>query len=494
MNVQAESKTIPTWFWLLIGALCSCSLYVRLTLNFNTPYIDECDYIFVGRALLSGEPWLTKTYMFSSDVHLYLYGWTDRIMQLVGWGEQSYIAARAVAMILGGLSLWFFYRFVLVVFKRNDIALVATVFLAVFAPHAFIAKFATYDIVCCVLFIGALWLLAEGVIGERSSWWFVIAGGVIFSLAVLAKYIAIAYAPFLAVAIFAKNRRASMIFAAVGAAIVGGYVWVYRVELLELYRNQIMGTHSANATRWEILGIAGWYAGLLALLALGNTVLRGNRSLQPGAYAVLWIFAVPLVVYHVRSSDMISLYKHMVYAGIFLAPIAAEFVVRLLHTQVSSRFLQLCIAQISPTLICIALGIALCIQVSQIETAYPNTQAVTTFVRNNSTSETTILSEDTYLFRYAFFPRIPARNLEEITWYDNDADGKRTEQDVIDGVWDGKFEYVYLNDLISPILGAELKRGVLPNRYQKIMEIPYHNSSVMNPRTNGTLTLYRLRR
>ena len=80
-----------------------------------------------------------------------------------------------------------------------------------------------------------------------------------------------------------------------------------------------------------------------------------------------------------------------------------------------------------------------------------------------------------------------------MTWYDNNHDGKREAQDVIDAVWDGKFEYVYLNGLILRELGDELKRGVLKNRYDCILTIPFHNSTVMNPINTGFLSLYRRR-
>lgn len=482
-------------FWGIVTFVLLAVAYLRLALNFNAPYLDECDYIFVGRALISGEPWITKTYIFSSDMHLYIYGWADRIFS----GEQSYLAARACAVVMGCASLWFFYGFVRNFYGKHvdsrRIAELSTLLLALTVPHVFISQFATYDVVCFMFFSASLWMLAASVMNPdegqpRKQVLMMCAGAALYALAVLAKYVVIAYAPLLFIVLLIKNRRAALVFALVVAAMLGGYVFFYRIELLQLYNNQILGTHKANATVWKILQTALEYCGFTALLAGGLFLFKKEKAFSVWYYAAFVLFALPLVAYHLRSQDVISLYKHVVYACSFLAPIAGETLYNLLRraAERDNDWLR----ALAAALVVVACGL-LAWQLRAVHTAYPNTDAVTHLVRSTMTAETTILSEDAYLFRYACFPTIPAKNLEEMTWFDNNMDGKREAQDVIDAVWEGKFEYVYLNGLILRELGDELKRGVLKRRYDCILSIPFTNSTVMNPVNTGSLSLYRRR-
>lgn len=480
-------------FWGIVQLAVLILLGLRFGLAYNSPYLDECDYIFVGRALLSGEPWITKTYMFSSDMHLYLYGFTDRIFA----GPNSYLAARTLAAIMGLLSLWLYYGFVRNLFARNtdskSIAELSTLLLALTVPHTFISQFATYDVLCFLFFTAALMLLSKSlvpfeVMSVSKQVLFALAGSSCFAFAVLAKYIAIAYFPLFLVALVFLNRRVTLLFLITVSSIIGAYIATNYTDLLQLYHNQILGTHSANATVWKLLGTIAEYTGLTALVATLLVIFRRETTLNTRHYAVLVILALPLPLYHLQSGDIISLYKHVIYACCFLAPIAGESLYCLLRKAAErNNNLLRAVAGISIILACSLLWW----QLRQVQHAYPNTDAITTFVRTHISPKTTILSEDAYLFRYICYPTVPTKNLEEMTWFDNNLDGKREAQDVIDAVWEGKFEYVYLNGLILRELGEELQRGVLRRKYDLVMQIPYTNSDVMNPINTGFLSLYR---
>jgi 4-amino-4-deoxy-L-arabinose transferase-like glycosyltransferase len=416
----------------------------------------------------------------------------------------SYLAARACAVLMGCASLWFFYGFVRHLYGKHvdsrRIAEISTLLLALTVPHVFISQFATYDIVCFMFFTASLWMLAAAVLNTndaapqpqtlKQQTLMMCAGAVLFALAVLAKYVVIAYAPLLFLALLIHNRRAALLFILIVSAMLGGYVFFYRAELLQLYQNQILGTHQANATIWKIIATALEYCGFTALLAGGLFLFKKEKTLSTWLYGALVLFAVPLVAYHLRSQDVISLYKHIIYTCCFLAPIAGETLYLLLRRAADrdNDWLR----ALAAAVVVLAFGL-LAWQLRAVHTAYPNTDAVTHLVRKNMTAQTTILSEDAYLFRYACFPTIPTKNLEEMTWFDNNHDGKHEAQDVKDAVWDGKFEYVYLNGLILRELGDELRRGVLQRHYDCILTIPFTNSTVMSPVNTGSLSLYRRR-
>ncbi len=133
------------------------------------------------------------------------------------------------------------------------------------------------------------------------------------------------------------------------------------------------------------------------------------------------------------------------------------------------------------------------LHVKEMERAYPDHRPVLDWLVPQVDAQTTILSEDPYLFRHALFPTVPNHKMFELTWFDNDKDGRTSAQDVIDAVWDGKFDYIYLNDVIVPSLAAKLRNEVLHHKYEKVLDLPFSTSPVMSKITTGSLSLYKSR-
>ena len=101
-----------------------------------------------------------------------------------------------------------------------------------------------------------------------------------------------------------------------------------------------------------------------------------------------------------------------------------------------------------------------------------------------------ILSEDPYLFRYLGESIIPQSQIKESGWLDNNLDGKHEHQDVIDAVWDMKFEYVFLNDQIHAELNKKLRNILGTKKYKLIVDEAYENSNVMSRQIKGRISLY----
>jgi hypothetical protein len=132
-------------------------------------------------------------------------------------------------------------------------------------------------------------------------------------------------------------------------------------------------------------------------------------------------------------------------------------------------------------------------QTREMENSYPDTREAITFLKEKITPQTKIISEDPYLFRYHFYPALPLKNFAELGYHDNNLDGKSEEQDVIDAVWEGKFDYVFLTGQITPELTRKLREGVLPNSYVRIFSEPFKNSEVMRRNASGTMEIYGLK-
>lgn len=466
-------------FGLLIAFTIVC--YGRLTLYFNTPYLDECDYLFVGRVLLSGIEWQTQTYIFSSNLPLYAFGLADTF--------GGYLAGRMLSAVLGVIMLVFYYHAIKTLLRDGLVAGFSTLFLGTHASHIFVSKFATYDILCLSFFMPALWALAHAIQGrERQNILWGILAAILYSMAVLSKYIAIAYLPLLALALFILYRKIGIAFIGVVALIIGGYIFYYKGELLLLYQNQILGDHQPNSSYLQIFEQIGIYLGVLIIFALAG-VRAAKKQQSWWLIGFFFVFALPLLVYHIRGRDITSLFKHVIFSILFLAPLAGIFLSELLRAGRENRWVRLFVGSV-----CVGLSVLYLYQLRMMEQAYPATANIVRFVEQHITPRTTIMSEDSYLFRYHFFPRLPLAQLHEMSWYDNDNNQSYTHQDVVDGIWDGKFDFVYVNELNIPFeLREKLIQSVLPNKYELVFEEPFLTSQVMSRHNQGFQRLYKLR-
>ncbi|MES2766022.1 MAG: glycosyltransferase family 39 protein [Bacteroidota bacterium] len=462
----------------IIAVCLAVTAYLRVTLDFNAPYMDECDYLFVGRLYLEGKDWGSQAYIFGSDISLYILGIFDTL--------GGYIPARAMAAFLGVLSLFFFFKYAQELLKNTGIAIFSTIILSLAAPHIFISKYATYDIICYVFFTASLWVGLQGL--RSHSLKTTLLATLLFLLAVLTKYVAIGYAPFLFLVVFVRNKRNALIAAGFFAALLGLYILANFAELKQLYFNHIIGSHQGRSTYWQVLQLVFRYTALLYILAFFAIIFKKNFPFKDRSLWTLLMLSLPIILYHLRSRDLISACKHMVYPATFLAPIAGAMFTTLLKANFRPRVVKLL-----PYFALPALALIGFFQTREMENSFPDTRNVVAFLKDKITPQTRIISEDSYLFRYYFYPKLSLKNLPELGYHDNNMDGKFEEQDVVDAVWEGKFDYVFLTGQITPELTRKLREGVLPNSYVKIFSEPFKNSEAMRRNASGNMEIYGLK-
>jgi len=101
-----------------------------------------------------------------------------------------------------------------------------------------------------------------------------------------------------------------------------------------------------------------------------------------------------------------------------------------------------------------------------------------------------ILSEDPYLFRYLLFGELEQSQINEMGWLDFNNDGVHESTDVVQALEKRHFEFVFLNDQISPD-SNNIYRTILERRdYRLIYAEEYKLSGVMTKNRNGSLALY----
>ncbi len=458
----------------VLGAITAIALWQRLSVDFNGPHVDESSSLYVSRLLEAKQPWETYNSIFGSRLPLHVLGFGERLGGLLG--------ARLLAGALGLASLAFCYGAARSLFVSRRAAGFATLIVLVAAPHIFISKFATSDVIAFFFFSLSLWLLFVGLCSARYGWLLLALASVAFAAAVLSKYVVVVYAPLLALAVAVRRPRLLPFALLPCAGLLAEYLVRHWGDLEQLYQRQSAGSHTS--TSGQIWSLTAYYLAPVLLLAFGTlvSILRRVGSSWRPLRLPLWLLlmALPLVALHLSARDMASMFKHMVYPVAVLALLAGWGLARVSRTR-----------WWVPALVFGALAALGYWQTRRMERAFPDVRPMLAELAPKIGPTTSILSEDASLLRYRFGGA--TTKLLELTWFDNNGDGERTPQDVVDAVWDGKPDYVMVHGQTSPGLVAKLREKVLPHQYYKVYEFSYEVSEVMTQVRRGKVELWRRR-
>lgn len=447
---------------MVLGVLTGVALWPRLELGLCGPSLEESGGLYVARLLREHVPWNTYNYVPSSRIPLHVLGLGDAAGGLVG--------ARLVAGLLGAGALGFAYAAARTLFGSKRIAAWSALLLALQAPLIAASRTASAEVVALFFFTGATWLFLEGMNRRTVGWLLCMLGSVSFSVAVLSSYAVLALAP--VVLLIVAARRPRLIFPSVlpSAVLLADYAHRHWADLQLLFANQLARISSLPPSRASIAWEAASLIGPLLVLALAGLVMQvtrtGTQWRALRLHGFLLLLALPLPALHLLANDGTALAPHLLYPLLALAPLAAWFLHRLARRNL---VLPLALAAIIG-----GLGVK---QSGALARAYPDLRPVIDYLRPRIGPTTTALSEDGFVLRYAF-PEMPGRNFAELTYFDNDLDGKHTAQDVVDGVWDGKVDYVLTTGKIAPELVDKLRNGVLPHRYRKVLGRAYPGGEV----------------
>lgn len=482
------SRRLPFLFLAVLALLLAVSAYLRLKFDYNAGHMDEYDYLFVGHRLLSGLGWPSYSYIFGSDLNWYLLGLGDHLFG-------GLTGARMVSGIFGLLSLLGMYLFTYVLWRSRLIAFIATSLLALQSIQLFISRFATYDIISFAYFSLALApLVLACQKTDRSRYLYLVLSVVLMSLAITSKYVVILYMPLLAGLVLLHSPKLGFTFGFLVGAVLMAYIALHWEPLLRLYEVQIKGVHGVGNGSFEyliwseikylwMLLLAWLIAVIWRAMECGRGFWRDTRWQQ---LVILAVLALPMAAYHLNALNMISLFKHLVYSVYFLIP-AAAWLIGMVLKESDYRYIK----QVIASLALVGFSAVSYQQLVEMETAYADVSPVLEKVDGQLTRQSTILSEDPYLFRYLGVDSVPQEQIKESGWLDNDLDGKHETKDVIEAVWDSKFSYVYLNDQLHPSLNVKLRKLLALKKYQQVWSETYEISDVMSRKTKGTMSLYK---
>lgn len=480
------TKDIRNYHWLYALIIASAALIGLHVIGSNNPgHMDEYDYLFVGKNLLDGNEWPSLTYIFGAEFNWYLLGVGDRY-----FGGLS--GARIIATIFGVLSLIVTYLFTLKVWQSRSTAILAVFLFGISAPHVFISHFATYDIVSFTLFVLSLYVLylCCNNIGVK-QYILLVTGVLLFAAAVLSKYVVLIYIPLVGIILLVYATRVAMLACVLLSCILGSYVLLNIDDLRVLYVNQITGVHGANASRVDIIRLLLPYLAIpIVLWCLGVVkILRGschNKRERILLFVMFMVLAIPLPLYHIHSENMISLYKHVVYALFFLAPTSAWLILQYapsafeLHSKRTYALGSLLLIMV----------IFSSYKIHLMQTGYPDSNPMVSKVLPLIHENSTILSEDPYIFRYSFFDTLPQSQIREIGWLDYNGDNNYGPADVRQALTEKFYDIVLINDQIHPIQNSSYRDILINQGYTLIYSEPYSLSKAITKNQSGEISLF----
>jgi 4-amino-4-deoxy-L-arabinose transferase-like glycosyltransferase len=304
-------------------------------LDYNALFVDEAIYARVGEGFLLGrDPSNALSYMFGS----FLYPAISAIAVDVG----GVLGARFLSVILSLIAA----LYVCLSARRlfGDVACVGAAFLfLVHGPSISLGQYAVYDMLSVTLVAAAFYYTLVAALRERGGLWLYWLAGVCFALAILAKYIAIAYLPALAAFVVVGRlrkhgridalKRPGWVLAVVAALVILiPYGYINLPNLQQAFTGQFS---TQIAPREQILRTLLMGSGLVFLMALVGLrgllldlrgVVRSRRLIVLVILLGLGAFVLP--IYHLVTSNERALWKHEVYTLVFIAPLAAALFVR----------------------------------------------------------------------------------------------------------------------------------------------------------------------
>ncbi len=460
----------------LIGLLLALAAmaWLRFDLMYNSPQPDESRYLYTGRLLLSGGSPEDYDLPVSSQLPAYIIGLGDAAGGLRG--------GRVAALLLGFLSIFLFYKLCRSFLRDETAAFFSAFIFALQAPHIFLSKTATNDIISLCLFIPAVWIGIEAFRAEGARTSKNVLAAVLFVAAVLCNYYLLIYLPVFIAFAFIMDRKKALIYTGITVALIAIY-FVFNISDFGNFMDYAFPAASLgerNILKVLVLVFEYMLLPLVLFFIAGdfeNRLVPGNRAM-----IVIAALALPFVLFHIATASLTACWRNISFALVFLLIPSGAVVKDFLRKNMSYYA--------STVILMIALGCIAFYENSRLELAYPNSKNMMKYMSFELTKTATILSEDPYLVRYHFYPQIKGDRFFRTDRYMG-LKGDAAINQILMDVKNGKFSYIVVNGLENPKLARKMRRGVTKELYRLPYSEDFINTKIMNYINLGSFDLYK---
>ncbi|MBI5669325.1 MAG: glycosyltransferase family 39 protein [Chloroflexi bacterium] len=456
---------------LLIGLIFA----VRATnLNFNALYLDEAIYTTVGEDVLAGNFSKGATsWMFGSYLYPVMATAADKLAGVAGLRLLSAVLTTAAALAVYAVASRLFDRraglWALFVFGLSAISIN-------------LGQHAVYDALGVPLLAVAGWCIVNAMHDADRQKRYLTWAGVSFSLSVLAKYIGLLYLPALiAIALVlhivqGRGLRSFIMgipwlsFVIPIVLILGIYAAFYHEDLPAVFSGQFASQRAdRGAIVAEILQEIGvplllFAVGLLLVARKGLRRLQGRPWLRLLFALSLPVLAATLLVlplYHLATANARSLWKHNVYALIFIAPLAGYAIAVLVRAVIGLRGrLALPVRLVSAVVTAIAVfafASDTFYQNRVFHYSWPDSTGVIEFMRAQGiTPESRVLSSSYAIYEYYFDFGTADRDVWNNVWY-TEYGSLTGEAAVRQAIEECSYDMIVLENYYAPEWSGELE-------------------------------------
>jgi hypothetical protein len=445
-------------------------------------YMDETIHVVYGRMFLVNE------FEEPLDQPLrWTFGWyLWPVMAATAERLGGLPAVRLLAAVLGALTVLAVYGFARRVYVPK-VGFAAAFLFAVVAPAVFVFRVATRDSATLFFFAVGLWLFVRAwQEQERLTW---LAAAVAFFAAFLCKYVVAIYFPLLALASLlaarpeqepsaASRSRGLLYFAFPLAALCGLYIAVNLEDLTHLvqYGREYKSLQGGPGEAWRIYVKERLDFWALAVLAFFGWRWRDGSIAEEGPRAgrvvvLLWLGVVLTLLFQWWTRADANWWKHVNYALVFLVPIAANGILRVVRWVAGQEYFPL--AVLSVLVAGILLGFLGGSWEPQGFTFWPNTKPILMWIEGRLHPQHRVLVDDA-VFRYYFRPPLDHQSrIVDPFWLEYRSPGASPGLLVgapayTQAVRDGYFDFIVLNGGIAQEARTmrQAIAGVLNERYE----------------------------
>ena len=449
------------------------SFVIRIyNLNYNSPFLDEAQYIVLGKKVLEGHWQELDPFAWVGGMPL-LY---PPIAAL--FGVFGILGARFLNVLFGTLAIYLIYEFSknlqLSENKRTNeiIGLVAASLLGILAIPLYLSRLAIYDMPSFTFFLVGLVLLQKALLLKQPDLWQrenrFFFSAVFFLLSFLTKYTTFIFLPFILIwALYISRKQGKeavrhyvKYFAAI---IIGGTIayFTWHFDALSHFFAEQIG-EAQNQSQQIIDQFVQYTLPILiaAVLAIVIFLLRRKVTLLP-LMLLLGAFVVPLV--HLATNNVKAINQQTFLSLIFLLPLASYFFSFLLEkTRVIGGFIAI--------IVFIGLFISSQNQLQKLQTSWSNTQNIMNYMKSSTTNHERLLSfEDDVT-------KLSLSNLKEeniVGIYSFSYQNASDETAYARALQDGHFDLILFNAKREVEKGNMIKNS-LTNHYEAIHTEDHH--------------------
>ena len=442
MNKLRLITKLPTAPLILIIVI---SFLIRIySLNYNSPFLDEAQYLVLGKKVLAGHWQEANPFSWVGGMPLF-YPPLSAI-----FGNFGILGARMLNVLLGTLSVYLMYEFskslVLSSKERANeiIGLVSASFLGVLAIPIYLSRLAIYDMLSFTFLLLGFTFLQKALViknpglRQRDNRFFLAATA--FFLSFMAKYVTIIFFPLVLLWALYHSRKLEKTvfstflsyFAAPLVIATTAYLALNFSELRHFLADQVGDSQNRSM---EILSQFGTYTLIPTLFAaFGALALLFKKQLSI-VFVLLLASLLPLVV-HLVSNSLPAVHQHTFLSIIFIIPAAAYFFGIFLE----KRWL------FGSLIVLFALGITFVYsqnQVRELESSWPNTNAVMTNLKSSTTNHEKLLSFEDDVTKL-FLTNLDEKNISGVFDFKyKEFSGEKAYQQALK---DGYFNFILFND------------------------------------------------